>query len=165
MIGERNGFVNSGLHDIIPGFRAKILLRNRPVEATLELHMIEIVSTFREEVFLAGQSFKLYFDANHQGFQASVLALFAFVNSVRIVAYIPQILKASRDGNGASAISCLTWGLFLASHLTTILYAVVCLGDLLMAAIFMGNAFACIAIVSVTLSRRRAHRRKHNPAE
>ncbi|SDL86910.1 hypothetical protein SAMN04488026_112410 [Aliiruegeria lutimaris] len=117
------------------------------------------------EIVIAGQALKLYFDANHQELQAAVLALFAFVNSVRIVAYVPQILKASRDDNGASAISCLTWGLFLASHLTTILYAAICLGDLIMAAIFMGNAFACIVIVAVTLLRRRAHRREHNPAE
>ena len=127
--------------------------------------MLEFISVIRGEVVTAGEALKLYFDANHQEFQAAILTLFAFVNSVRIVAYVPQILKASRDGNGASAISCLTWGLFLASHVTTILYAVVCLGDLLMAAIFMGNAFACIAIVAVTLSRRRAHRSNHNPAE
>ncbi|MFD0980416.1 hypothetical protein [Tropicimonas aquimaris] len=138
---------------------------NWPVDAGSEMHMLEFISMLRGEVVIAGQTLKLYFDANHQGLQAAVLAFFAFVNSVRIVAYVPQIVKASRDGNGASAISCLTWGLFLASHVATILYAVVCLGDLLMAAIFMGNAFACIVIVAVTLSRRRAHRLKHNPAE
>ena len=120
---------------------------------------------FELEVFNAGQAIKRYFDANHQELQTIVLGLFAFVNSVRILAYIPQILKASRDGNGASAISCLTWGLFLASHLTSILYAVVCLGDLLMALIFMGNAFACMVIVAVTLSKQRAHRGGRSPAE
>ena len=88
------------------------------------------------------------------------LAIFAFVNSIRIVAYLPQILRAFNDGNGASAISCLTWVLFFASHLTTIMYAVVCLGDLVMAVIFAGNAFACLVIVTVTLFKRRAHSRK-----
>ena len=33
------------------------------------------------------------------------LALFAACNSVRVVAYVPQILKAAADQNGASAIS------------------------------------------------------------
>lgn len=124
-----------------------------------------MLSVFNSEVVNTGPAIKLYFDTNHQELQTVVLALFAFVNSVRILAYIPQILKASRDGNGATAISCLTWVLFLASHLTTILYAVVCLGDVLMALIFTGNSLACIAIVAVTLSKQRAHRRGVNLVE
>src|SRR6185295_15142741 len=39
------------------------------------------------------------------------LALFAACNSVRVVAYVPQILKAAADKNGASSISCTTWTL------------------------------------------------------
>lgn len=125
--------------------------------------MLEIISEFRGEIVEVGRELKVYFDASHQELQTGILAVFAFVNSVRIIAYVPQILKASRDGNGASAISCLTWGLFFASHLTTIMYAVVCLGDLVMAAIFIGNAFACLAIIAVTLLKRRGHRDKTNP--
>jgi hypothetical protein len=101
---------------------------------------------------------KEYFDENHQGLQAAMLAAFATFNSVRIVAYLPQILKAARDSNGASAISFATWGLFLASHVTTILYAIVVLGDLVMAAIFFGNAVACLAILVCTLKSRRRFR-------
>ena len=99
---------------------------------------------------------KVYFDQNHQNLQGYILAVFAGINSIRVVAYVPQILKAARDGNGASAISFTTWSLFLISHVTTILYAVVCLADLVMAAIFLGNALACLAIILIA-SRKRRH--------
>jgi hypothetical protein len=44
--------------------------------------------------------------------QEITLALFAACNSIRVVAYVPQILKAATDKNGASSISLMTWGLF-----------------------------------------------------
>jgi uncharacterized protein with PQ loop repeat len=93
----------------------------------------------------------------HSGMDVAVLGLFTIVNSIRIFAYIPQILRAAKDQNGASAISYTTWGLFLLSHLTTIAYAIVCQGDGVMAAVFLGNALACLAIISVTFLKRRRH--------
>jgi len=92
------------------------------------------------------------------------LGLFAALNSIRVLAYIPQIIKAARDKNGASAISFTTWGLFLVSHLTTIAYAIICLGDAITALIFLGNALACSAIVMVTLMSRRRHMRRQGAA-
>jgi uncharacterized protein with PQ loop repeat len=53
------------------------------------------------------------------------LALFAACNSVRAVAYVPQILKAAADKNGASSISCTTWTLFLIAHISTVAYALI----------------------------------------
>jgi hypothetical protein len=38
------------------------------------------------------------------------LAVFTFRDSVRFVAYIPQIAKAVRDQSGAEAIAFGTWG-------------------------------------------------------
>lgn len=90
---------------------------------------------------------------------AATIGLFTAANTVRALAYIPQIVKAARDQNGATAISYTTWGLFLFSHLTTILYAVVYLGDAIMALVFLGNALACLAIVAVTFIKRRRYRR------
>ena len=40
------------------------------------------------------------------------LAIFTLCNSVRILAYVPQITKAVTDQSGAKAISFGTWGLF-----------------------------------------------------
>jgi hypothetical protein len=58
-------------------------------------------------------------------FEDISLTLFAACNAVRVVAYVPQIHKAAIDKNGAAAISCTTWFLFLIAHLSTIAYALV----------------------------------------
>lgn len=106
---------------------------------------------------------KAYFDREHEGLQTAILTLFASLNLARVIAYVPQIVKAARDSNGASAISYTTWGLFAASNLTTALYAIICLGDLLMAAIFLGNTLACIAIIVVALRNRWQFRLRNPP--
>jgi hypothetical protein len=90
---------------------------------------------------------------------AATLAVFTAVSSIRIFAYIPQILQAAADRNGASAISYTTWGLFFVSNMATAAYALVCLGDGIMALVFLGNAAACLAIVAVTFVKRLRHRR------
>ena len=53
------------------------------------------------------------------------LALFTACNSIRVVAYLPQIHKAATDRNGASSISFMTWMLFLIAHLSTVAYALI----------------------------------------
>ena len=103
---------------------------------------------------------KEYLQARAPWLPGAILSGFTAVNSIRIIAYVPQILKAARDTNGASAISYTTWLLFLASHLMTIAYAIICIGDLLMAIIFLGNALACLAIVSVAAFKRHRHQRR-----
>jgi uncharacterized protein with PQ loop repeat len=77
------------------------------------------------------------------------LALFAICNSIRIFAYLPQIHKAAKDKNGASAISGTTWSLFLVAHLSTIAHALVNLGDRWLAICFAGNALCCILILAI----------------
>ena len=84
------------------------------------------------------------------------LAAFAACNGVRILAYIPQIVKAATDRNGAAAISCTTWLLFLVAHLSTVAYAIVNQANWGLAACFAGNGLCCVAILVVTLSKRRA---------
>jgi len=87
--------------------------------------------------------------------QNITLALFAACNSARIIAYLPQIYKAATDVNGASAISGMTWSLFLIAHLSTIAHAIVNLGDWWLAACFAGNAACCVAILGVSWWKRR----------
>ena len=91
--------------------------------------------------------------------EPSIILAFACVSSVRIFAYVPQILKAARDKNGAAAISNTTWGLFLASNLTSVLYAIFVLSDAMMAVVFLGNGLACAVILAITAHKRRHHRR------
>lgn len=93
-------------------------------------------------------------------FVSVVFTAFTVVNSLRILAYVPQMLSAAKCGNGASGISFTTWFMFLASHLTTVVYAIVCLGDLAMALVFFTNGLACLAILAITLIKRRRHARR-----
>ena len=92
------------------------------------------------------------------------LGLFGACNGIRVLAYVPQILAAARDRNGAAAIACTTWWLFLLANVSTITYAIVNQSDWRLAACFTANAACCIAILSVTYYKRRrsvrqAHRR------
>jgi len=75
------------------------------------------------------------------------LALFTACNSVRVVAYLPQIHKAATDKNGASSVSFMTWMLFLLAHLSTVAYALVNRSDWGLAACFAINAICCIACI------------------
>jgi hypothetical protein len=102
-----------------------------------------------------GLGIKAYLNSNHEWLPAAVFGVFTVMNTLRILAYVPQMFKAAQDANGASAISYATWTLFLISHLTTIAYALVGLGDLVMALVFAANALACLAIISITLVKRR----------
>ena len=88
------------------------------------------------------------------------LGAFAVCNSLRIFAYVPQLHKAATDENGASAISCTTWILFLLAHVSTVAYAIVNRSDWGLAACFAINAVCCLAIVAVACYRRRHHLRR-----
>lgn len=116
---------------------------------------------FQGEVLDIGATVKDYFETYHAWVPTLVFGAFTLTNSFRILAYLPQIVKAASDTNGATAISSLTWGLFLASHVMTVAYALVCLGDLVLALIFVGNAAACLAIVLITVVKRRQHRMRN----
>jgi hypothetical protein len=91
------------------------------------------------------------------------LAAFTLCNSVRVLAYLPQVLKAVRDDTGAKAISQITWWLFLASHLATAAYALVNKGDWAMGAIFLGNAAGSAAILLAAAWRQSQHRKRVEP--
>jgi len=82
------------------------------------------------------------------------LALFALCNSVRVFAYVPQIIAVARDTSGARAIAYSTWGLFAVSHLSTVAYAVLVINDWRMATIFVANTICCLVIVGVTAWKR-----------
>jgi hypothetical protein len=82
------------------------------------------------------------------------LTLFALCNSVRVFAYVPQIIAVARDPCGASAISYATWGLFAISNLSTVSYAVLVVDDWRMAAVFVANTLCCVVIFGLTAWKR-----------
>ena len=88
------------------------------------------------------------------------LALFAACNTIRVVAYIPQIFKAATNKNGASSISCTTWTLFLIANVSTVAYALVNRSDWALAVCFAINAVCCVAILVIAYWKRRSHARQ-----
>ena len=88
------------------------------------------------------------------------LAVFTFFNSLRFLAYLPQIWKALRDQGGAEAISFGTWSLFLASHASAMAYAIENQGDWKMASLFLGNSVGCAAVLLVAAWKRIRHRNR-----
>jgi len=88
------------------------------------------------------------------------LAVFTLFNTLRFLAYVPQIAKALKDRSGAEAISFGTWGLFLVSHLSAMAYAIVNQGDWTMATLFLSNALGCVLIVLIAGVKRAQHRRR-----
>jgi hypothetical protein len=83
--------------------------------------------------------------------------LFAAFSALRMVSYLPQIYRVARDTNGATAISYSTWGLWTGANVATALYACVNLHDLYLASVSVVYATCCIAVIVLTLIKRRRH--------
>jgi hypothetical protein len=86
------------------------------------------------------------------------LAAFTICNSLRVVAYVPQITKAATDQTGAQAISFVTWGLFLFSNISALAYALINKDDWALASMFLANAIGCAAILAIGAWKRSRHR-------
>jgi hypothetical protein len=96
---------------------------------------------------------------------AIAMGMFTACNTVRVFAYVPQILRIGRDPHGALAISYCTWGLFTISHLSTVAYALVAVQDWKMALVFLANTACCVAILGLTFFKRVRYRQKHASRE
>lgn len=86
------------------------------------------------------------------------LAIFTLCNSLRVIAYVPQITKAATDQSGAQAISFATWSLFLLSNISALAYALVNKNDWTLATMFFANAVGCSAIIAIGAWKRCRHR-------
>ena len=89
------------------------------------------------------------------GLEALSLLAFTVFSSVRIVSYIPQILKIASDQGGASVISYTTWWLWTAGHVSTALYAAVNIHDRYLAAVSVVYAGCCLTVIGLTFAKRR----------
>jgi uncharacterized protein with PQ loop repeat len=85
------------------------------------------------------------------------LAVFMFLNSLRFLAYFPQIARAIKDKSGAEAISLGTWTLFLVSHASAMAYSIENQRDWTMASLFLSNALGCGAILLIAAWKRSRH--------
>lgn len=92
----------------------------------------------------------------------SDLTLIGFVGagSIRIVSYLPQMVRIARDANGASAISYTTWCTWTIANIATALYASVNLRDPYLAVVSSAYALCCITVIGLTAVKRARHRAK-----
>jgi hypothetical protein len=84
--------------------------------------------------------------------------LFTISNALRIASYLPQIYRVAVDPYGASAIAYSTWLLWTIANAATALYAVYNVFDPHLAAINLLNALCCLAVILLTVYKRRAFR-------
>ena len=81
--------------------------------------------------------------------------LFTGFNGLRLISYVPQIWRVARDTHGASAISYWSWSLWIATNVSTGLYAFSNLGDLVLTAANAINALCCATVLALTAYKRR----------
>ena len=93
------------------------------------------------------------------------LAVFTLFNTLRFLAYVPQIARTLKDRSGAQAISLGTWSLFLVSHASAMAYAVVNQHDWTMATLFLLNGMGCALIIAIATVKRSHYRRHLQPIE
>jgi hypothetical protein len=89
--------------------------------------------------------------------------LFTIFNVLRIASYLPQICRVATDPYGASAIAYSTWGLWAVANASTALYAAYNVFDLPLAAINLLNALCCLAVILLTIYKRRMFRLNQTP--
>jgi hypothetical protein len=82
------------------------------------------------------------------------LSAFAILNTARLIAYFPQVMRIYFDANGARAVSIATWLLFAAANLATVSYALFVARDTLIAILFSLNTMGCLVIVGFTVWKR-----------
>lgn len=83
------------------------------------------------------------------------LTVFALCNTLRILAYGPQILRLVRDPGGAAGVSSASWTMFAAANASTAVYAADALGDAALAVVHAASTACCLMIVALASWRRR----------
>lgn len=82
------------------------------------------------------------------------LMVFSAFSGVRLISYLPQIVRVARDTDGAAAISYTTWALWTGCHVSTGIYAAINLSDHLLAAASGLYALCCVLVIILTAGKR-----------
>jgi hypothetical protein len=88
--------------------------------------------------------------------------IFTAFSAVRMVSYVPQILRIARDSNGATAISYCTWLIWLGANASTVLYAIVNLRDAWLAFVSASYAVCRAIVIVLTVLKRVSHHRSNS---
>lgn len=91
------------------------------------------------------------------------LVAFTICNSLRLLAYTPQILSAARDRGNCAGVSCATWAMFLLANSSASAYALINLTDLRMAVVFAVNAACCAVILFIVGYKRQRFAQRREP--
>lgn len=87
-------------------------------------------------------------------FVSALSTLYSIFAVVLGLSYIPQLVRVWRDRQGAQALSLPTWGFWVISSITSLLYATFVVGKLAFIVATAGSALGCVAIFSVGAWRR-----------
>ncbi len=90
--------------------------------------------------------------------------LYLLTNATRVVTYLPQIFVVWRCTDGARSVSVLTWGSWVVSQATAMLYGILVLGDLPFVAISLINFLGCGCVTVIALRRRAQWKRTRDLA-
>jgi len=80
--------------------------------------------------------------------------LYLVTNATRFLTYLPQIAAVWRCRDGAQAISLLTWGSWVLSHLTAMFYGVLVMQDIYFVVITGINLAGCASVTLIAARRR-----------
>jgi hypothetical protein len=95
-----------------------------------------------------------------------IISTYAMMNSLRIFAYLPQIVTVLRASDRAEAVSLLTWTFWALANIATTAYSAVILKDSLTMVIFAGNSVCCALVAFIVAWKRKRYssfRAFHNP--
>jgi len=93
-----------------------------------------------------------------------IVAAFSFFNTVRVVSYVPQMVRIARDTNGATAVSFLTWTLWVCANGSTAAYAGVIIGDRILCLVSSINTLCCAIVICQTAYKRHRWRAARDEA-
>ncbi len=82
------------------------------------------------------------------------LVVFAACNTLRIAAYVPQMVMLARHADAAASFSYGTWILFAAANLSTAVYASLVLGDAALSLVSALSTLCCGTLIGLTAWRR-----------
>jgi uncharacterized protein with PQ loop repeat len=80
--------------------------------------------------------------------------LYLITNATRFITYLPQIAAVWRSQDGARAISLLTWGSWVLSHLTALAYGALITKDTYFVVITVINLVGCSCVTAIAARRR-----------
>lgn len=89
--------------------------------------------------------------------------LYLITNATRLVTYLPQIVVVWRCTDGARSVSVLTWGSWVLSQGTAMVYGGLVLRDLPFVLISAINFVGCGCVTVIALRRRAQWKRLHRP--